>query len=374
MKGVSMNKVRTFILLICPIMCFGFAQNQTPPKEWKGKIEEKNGVIFVSNPKTPIYKRPVCRLDLELSIGEAEGREEYMFELIGGIAVDQDENIYVSDWKTSEIKVFDKKGDYIRTFGRKGQGPGEFERITNMQIINQDDLLVYDGNTKRLSYFSLDGHFKRSISMNKLSALHLAINSTSGVITSSYQLDPETAMISTAVNLFDSDLNLIKTLDKSKPTDVLTPFQPFLVYKLKKNDDIVIGHNSKYELKVYNPQGKLIRIITKDYDPVRISADEKRERLEKLEQPLNKDVPNFYPAFNRIIVDDKNRMLIQTYEKTDDGKGFIYHVFDQEGKYLADLEINNSPQILSENTLYSVEEDEDGYQYVRRYKVIWNYE
>ena len=29
--------------------------------------------------------------------------------------------------------------------------------------------------------------------------------------------------------------------------------------------------------------------------------------------------------------------------------------------------------IWKENRLYTVEEDEDGYQYVKRYKVTWNY-
>jgi len=130
--------------------------------EWKGTIEEVDGVTLVKNPKEPIYDNDIFHMEEELNIGEAEGKEEYMFSQIGSIAVDDEERIFVSDWKESHIKVFDKDGNYLMTIGRKGQGPGEFESIAAIQITNQKELMVYDGNSRRISFFSLDGKLIRS--------------------------------------------------------------------------------------------------------------------------------------------------------------------------------------------------------------------
>ncbi len=46
--------------------------------------------------------------------------------------------------------------------------------------------------------------------------------------------------------------------------------------------------------------------------------------------------------------------------------------FDPEGKYIAKVLFNiNSPLFFKKGKLYTIEEDEDGYQYVKRYKVTW---
>jgi hypothetical protein len=57
--------------------------------EWKGKGEEENGVIVVKNPKEPMYGEDAFRIKEDLSIGEGEGRKEYMFSRAGNIAVDE---------------------------------------------------------------------------------------------------------------------------------------------------------------------------------------------------------------------------------------------------------------------------------------------
>ena len=74
--------------------------------EWEGTIEEVDGVTVVKNPKEPLYIGDLLELEEDLSIGEKEGREEYMFTRIL-IDIDDDENIYVLDGETANIRIFD---------------------------------------------------------------------------------------------------------------------------------------------------------------------------------------------------------------------------------------------------------------------------
>ena len=65
-----------------------------------------------------------ARLVPEVSIGELDGPEEYLFGRIGSLAVDDDRNVYVLDEQAQHVRVFDSAGVYMRTLGRRGEGPG----------------------------------------------------------------------------------------------------------------------------------------------------------------------------------------------------------------------------------------------------------
>ena len=118
------NKIRIisvmlFLFVFILILTYG-----KPQAKWKGKITNEDGVIVVQNPKKPLYSEDVLSLEEDLAIGGADVREEYMFSNIRYVDVSEDERIYILDSKEAHVKVFDRRGKYLMTFGRLGQGPG----------------------------------------------------------------------------------------------------------------------------------------------------------------------------------------------------------------------------------------------------------
>ena len=71
----------------------------------------------------------------EVSIGELDGPEEYLFGWIFSIAVDDDHNVYVFDYQAQHVGVFDAEGNHVETLGRKGEGPGEFDRAESIAML-----------------------------------------------------------------------------------------------------------------------------------------------------------------------------------------------------------------------------------------------
>jgi hypothetical protein len=341
--------------------------------EWRGKIEVINGVPLINNPREPIYQGMVLSLENPLQIGKAAGKEEYMFQEIRAIEVDDAERIYISDWKESHIKIFDKNGVYLKTVGRRGQGPGEFQKINRLQIINHNQLSVFDGNLKRLSVFSLDGDFEKSIPIQKMSPLDVGIGSNGYFLVKTVHLDPVSAKAGIAVNLYDPEFNLIKVLDADKPQDVLTPFQPYFVWALLTNNDILLGNNERYSFSLYDPRGEKIRTINKDYKPIPISDGEKKIRLKNLQQSPNKNVPSYYPAYQGITIDGEKRIIVQTWEKPKQGSGYCYDVFNIDGKFVASIILKYPPRLWKNDRLYTIEEDEEGMPQVVRYTVVWKF-
>ena len=106
----------------------------------------------------------MLNLEEELSIGEKEGKEEYIFSYITDIGVDEEERIYILDSRESHIKVFNKMGEYIKTIGKKGQGPGEMRRPASLQVTSQNEIVVNDPAARKIHFFTLDGNFIRAVS------------------------------------------------------------------------------------------------------------------------------------------------------------------------------------------------------------------
>src|SRR5690606_19510004 len=61
-----------------------------------------------------------------------------------------------------EVVVFDARGRYVHTFGRAGEGPGEFRRIRQMAL-GGDDVYLFDPRLARATVVSPDFELKRTV-------------------------------------------------------------------------------------------------------------------------------------------------------------------------------------------------------------------
>lgn len=342
--------------------------------EWKGTSEEIDGVTVVKNPKEPMYGEDVFILEEELSIGDVEEPEEYMFSQIRSVAVDDEERIYILDTKEAHVKVFDQNGKYIRTIGRKGQGPGELQSPYFVHITGQNELVVEDF-TRRLAFFSLEGEFKRNLLTAKIGALRIDIDSEVNIIATVIVREKENPRYE--LKKFDSELNFLYSLGSSPLPSVtrsgFNPFMPTIRSEINYNDQIVTGYPEKYEINIFDKSGSMIRKIMKEYDPVEITEEETKEATESMPPDIKLIISKYHAAYRWFITDDEGRIFVRTYERVVNGEGYYYDVFDEEGKYIAKIPLGITPLIWKNNKLYTIEEDEEGYQYIKRYKVTWKF-
>jgi len=370
-KGIkSKSTTRALLSIILMLASFTLCRNQQI--EWKGSIDEVDGVTIVKNHKEPIYSENVLDLKEELSIGEAGGNSAYMFSQIRDIAIDEAGRFYVLDMKERHIKVFDEKGRYLRTIGKKGQGPGELGIPAFMSITNQNEVVVEDPGNRRLTYYALNGDFLSSISTAKMTIVQTKIDSLGNILGIVLNIEKDASEI----RKFDPDFNrsLCSFGTEPLPRDyqAYNPFKSHMRWAVKPDDSVICGFPAKYELQVFNPEGQLTRKITKQYDPARITREE-IEEVEKRVPPGRKlEIPKHHDPFVRFSLADEGRIFVQTREKTDDRKQDYYDIFDREGRYIAKVPLAMRPRIWKKDKLYTIEEDEEGFQVVKRYKVSWN--
>ncbi len=369
------TKVISIVLSISVLMLLVSCQKQKA--EWKGTIEEVDGVTIVKNPKEPMYGEDVFRLKEDLIIEEKEGNEEYLFSLIYGVEVDDEENIYVLDLKEANIKVFNKGGEYLTTIGKKGQGPGEVGKITSININSKGELVVSDIGNQRISFFDLKGKYIRSLNMTDIS-----------FVTFSPEIDSHGNYYDTVVlwdkpfielQKFNSELEYLLTFDsfpRPAPSKTVNPYKPRMYFTVTNDDLIICSYTEKYEIKFFNSKGILIKKIIKNYNPVQISEEVKQEdrkifsRFNDLSR-FNLVFPKYYEALYSLNVDEEGRLYVGTYEKSDNK--YIYDVFDADGKFITRIPLKEGIVKFKNNKLYSVGADEEGYYYLKRYKVAWKY-
>lgn len=73
------------------------------------------------------------------------------------VAVDQDGNLFVSDTWNDRVEVFDADGNFIRTFGKAGDGPGYFARPKGIAIDSDGHVWVADSVQDRVQVFTPEG-------------------------------------------------------------------------------------------------------------------------------------------------------------------------------------------------------------------------
>jgi hypothetical protein len=98
---------------------------------WSGDISTSDGATVVTNPETPAHGDGLQTLR-ELWRRGGEDDEEIFFGTIAEFLHDAEGNIYLLDGQLSEIQVFDQAGELLRTVGRQGEGPGEFQNGADM--------------------------------------------------------------------------------------------------------------------------------------------------------------------------------------------------------------------------------------------------
>ena len=74
-------------------------------------------------------------------------------------------NIYVADGfgTNNRIAKFNKDGDFLKTWGQTGSGPGQFNQIRGIAIDAAGNIYVADAGNKRIQVFDGEGTFKSQI-------------------------------------------------------------------------------------------------------------------------------------------------------------------------------------------------------------------
>jgi hypothetical protein len=367
-------------------------------------LDQEGAVQVISNPKSPRppdgkRKRIVFRE--ELTIGVAEGDENYMF---GGSIfpnADDEGNFYITDWNRKRIQKYDAAGKFVLTIGRQGQGPGEFGNISIVRFDRKGRLYVTDIVNRRLNFFDKAGHFLEQISLPDAFEI-FAVNSRGGYVAGHTQeVKSEFRAFKIEWGVFDGQFNLVHELfsmiqdfkppagrDASSVAKFLAGvlsrmvFRPQPYLAVAENELIYFGYPEEYVIDVYSPKGQKIKSIRREYDPIGITKRDKesfenREAenyLRGMAEEQKKEArgfikyPKYKPAYSSFSLME-NGWLAVVLESIEN-EYTLFDLFDQHGNYIGHFKAGVPSDFLffKNGKAYAVATKDD-YKFAKRYVI-----
>jgi sugar lactone lactonase YvrE len=126
-------------------------------------IDNENRFLYVADAgRDQVMVYDADKLNLLRTIGTAGKKhsltEPGQFAAPVDVALDADNNLYVTDMFNNRIEVFDADGKFIREWGKAGDRPGYFAKPKGIAIDADGHVWVADATQNILQCYTADGH------------------------------------------------------------------------------------------------------------------------------------------------------------------------------------------------------------------------
>ncbi len=156
---------RPKVRLILPVLagCLITCSKIAPPLAHRFEIHSEDGLPTAVNSGDPKFPGEILAYEEVLRIQEdPEVPASLLHRPDFRYVRDKAGCLYIADSRGQRIVVFDSEGRFLRAFGRRGNGPGEFT-LPTIQTFEGGVLGIWDMFQWRTSYYRTDGVFLNSI-------------------------------------------------------------------------------------------------------------------------------------------------------------------------------------------------------------------
>lgn len=345
-----------------------------------------------------------------LEIGPRDDDDpRYDFLRVFGGSVLPDGGVVVVASASQEIRVFNADGQWVRTIGRDGEGPGEL-RGPGMMTRVGDTLFVPDGQLGRLNAFLIDGTFLGSWrypsveGSGRLAPTHrLADGSWAASGSFTFGRPPE-GLMRPPMAYFRLDAGLETVLDSIVVTPgpemvmttsggsegrVMAFFAPPPLGRSSPfaaaGSEFVWGDNAAPQLNIHAEDGTLRTILRWSAPAIPVDAalierikqsalaqttgsEAVRQRIEA--QFATPSPAPVVPYFINLRHDTEGALWVQEYQPVQTDSVHL-RIFDRDGQYLGRRTLPPRHRILEigRDHLLTIWQDDDDLEYVRVYRV-----
>ena len=357
------------LLLPAALAC---EQGRRSPASLSTETRDSAGIRIVENARPPDGSRLSWRIGSEpdVSIGAVEGEEPYLLDAAFDATRLSDGRIVVANVGTQELRVFDANGIYLATWGGRGEGPGEFTGLWQIEPWPGDSIVAWSAPRFGISVFDARGTYARTFRLAHdegtppMQRFWPQATTRDGAVLAAYR--PEAAD-TVVVQLRDGDGEIRSSFgthpgrepyihregDRSILYWTIFGQQPVWT---SWGDLTIVAHTGRYELRAYRADGSLTRIVRRDHVPRPPSETEieafiewqvgrsvrssESERAESRGRYRNVPVAEHFPAFESILTDARDHLWVEEYESpAEEEPGALWTVFDPEGRALGFVEL-----------------------------------
>ncbi|MBD3414054.1 MAG: 6-bladed beta-propeller [Candidatus Aminicenantes bacterium] len=309
------------------------------------------------------------------------------------IAFNSRNELFVTDTRAHNIKVFNTQGKFLKVFGQEGKGPGDLNRPTGI-IFNGRYMIIWELGNYRFSLFNEDGEFVRHVKSKqpavvwKLKSLgngQIAFEVREGDFENEkaviYIMDKE---LEKQEKFYSHPIKRERYVNKIKD-DVKIPFGPLVSWDVMGPNKIVIGYQEEYKIDVLTNNKEKLFSIEHQSRRVKVSKKDRDKYFSSMFYVINGQTrqgapplikkytrfPKLKPYYKDILVAPENNIWISIY--TESGKEKLADVFERNGQFVKRIKIQGelgySSVFAQDGTLWTVIEGDRGYHVVVQYQI-----
>jgi hypothetical protein len=206
--------------------------------------------LIAAIPEAPLRLRPFY-----LSSSQQDARLKLAAP--AAMAVARSGNMYVFDDGNSRIVKLDPRGRFVAEFGQPGSGPGTIERAglnDSIAVDENENVYVSDPATPKVLIFSSNGTFQRSFRV-PFPMTSIAVNRKREIF-----LTPDTARSTELIYVFSETGKFLRRFGERliKSPGNLARNMNIAVAACDANDNLFVAFRSWSIIRKYAPEGKLI--------------------------------------------------------------------------------------------------------------------
>lgn len=346
-------------------------------------VEDSVGITIVENARPAADSRLPWELGAQpsLSIGSVDsGGADELYRVSDATRLG-DGRIVIANSGSTELRVFNADGSHERTWGSRGEGPGEFSRDGPATVAPWpgDSIAASDAVRRpRLSIFDTNGNHGRDVALNATPGRILDFLPDGRIVLQGTLVFNRMAVFETRDlvrlesewSVLDVDGTLYTSLGRL-PTgeayfsellggDMPHPFERSTAGTVWGNL-VAVGISDSYEIKAFTADGSLVRIVRRDWDPRTPTQAEYDERA-----PWGVPPVDAFPAFDEILADRTGYLWVSEYRISGD-EATVWTVFDPEGRVQGLVETPEGLDVFEIGADYvlGLAKDELGVEYVQ---------
>lgn len=269
------------IMTILPIGC----RHDTSIDNSKFTVEIIDGIRHVHNKAPQLGDSPGARLELVGRIGELEGKEDkfILYDPVDAARLPNGD-ILILEGKGCSVKRYNKKHEFISSFGQRGQGPGDLSSPLYLRLnTTRNRFYVADNNVYKVSRFLIDGSYEHGFMPSKSSTgpggsigelfrtSGMAVLSGSRVVLPSPTSWVREAWTHDLLSVYDETGKTIRSFGALKQYDdpSLTLNSNIVYFSTDRQDNIYVAYAFQNRVDKYSSDGKLIFSADRDlpYEP-----------------------------------------------------------------------------------------------------------
>ena len=393
MGNMAPRSVVAFPMAVSAIVAASAMQGcdlDVPPQVDMAAVRDSAGVLIAENLETSGDETPAWRVDPDPLLIVGEDRQaswDHLFTFIAGALRTPTGGVVVADRGATTVREYGPNGQHVSTWGRKGDGPGEFATVTGMHRWRADSVVVWDMFARRLTVFDSNGRVGRTSRFTTLGSPFLVGVLPGGRLVlgrvTTFEFGPG-AGVDQFRSGYRREQQVYEIRDGTgEPTALLGPY-PHTEFHVDKTltslsiasipysrqvvagiwkDFVVVGPNDTYELRAYAGDGSLGRVVRMDRSPMATTEADRRaylnESRERNSQDVDLPMASHLPMFDRVIGDEAGYLWVRDYGLPGDGP-VSWTVFDSLGSPVARSEMPDNLEVWEIGRDYVVASRVDG--------------